>query len=114
MVVKQFSGAFYLDYNGIPQYKGDIPRAILRENQLVAQFTGHDADEGAFSGEITLLKTGSGFEGDAYFRTSHGQTEATIRVRAEVSPADLVCEGLWQDEGDAEPYLFSMELQPIG
>jgi hypothetical protein len=94
-------------------YEADITMAVLRPNELVFDFRGHDLDEGKYKGDCKLKRDGSTFQGSGEFRFEHGgSTEAEVRMTCvEESETNLILVGEWQDEGDLESYTCRIELE---
>jgi len=104
-------GTMYLDYEGEPQFKIDVTRFILRENEVAFDFSG--SDEGSrYSGSCQLRRSDDAFEGDARYRYAGESNEqgARIALILHLDCDEISATGVWTDEGDVEPYGLYAEL----
>ncbi len=109
------TGTLHLDFDSDDeeaQYRATVLQAILRPNELVIQFRGHDSDEGEYHGMCTLIRNGNVFTGVGNFVSTHGKMSSTIRTTCvEETPEVLSLSGHWLDDGDRDPYDLEIELQ---
>lgn len=109
-----YTGKLWLDFNSDEEdvhYSAIISRCILREDQLVMEFSG--VDEGhKFTGSCTLLKKEDCYIGSGDF-TSDGidTVTSTVSLKIEKNGTEIELEGTWQDQGDAESYQLVAELR---
>ena len=111
------TGMLFLDYASDENeeeahYEAKVTKATLHPDELVIEFTGHDAEEGKYDGACKLTRRGASFEGVGEFRASSGQSRATVSVTCEVETStDLLLSGSWTEEGDSDAYMMQIDLQ---
>lgn len=108
-------GTIYLDYKGVPHFKVDVTQFILRENEVVFDFSG--ADEGSkYSGSCQLARNSDAFEGDAFYRYDEESNDHRARIVLTLGEDDgeISATGVWTDDGETEPYDLDAEFRDDG
>lgn len=108
---KTYKGELYLEYNGQVCYQADIPKCIVRTNEIALDFSG--SDEGnRFEGSCKLTKDKIMYSGIGSFKFVNGvqSTQARITTSYKEEDDELTLQGLWQDDDDHEAYKLSIEL----
>lgn len=108
-----FKGRLLLDFENDDEeghYKAEVIRAILRPDELVLEFHGHDLDEGSYTGNCRLSRSGASFSGRGEFCFGRSVTKATIKATANESSEQLFLEGSWKDDGDPDSYDLQINL----
>jgi len=109
-----YKGTLWLDYSDEEeeaQYKADISRFIMRDNNVAFDFHGHDIDDGGYIGTCKAVKQGNEYKGDGEFRYRDGTTrKAKIFFKIENDGNELFLSGQWKDENEAFSYQLEAEL----
>lgn len=108
-----FKGTLRLDFENDDEeahYNAEVIRAILRPDELVLEFQGHDLDEGSYTGSCRLIRSGTSFDGGGDFRFSRSVTKATIKATATESSEQILLEGSWKDDRDPDSYDLQINL----
>jgi hypothetical protein len=111
-----YTGDLWLDFESDEEeahYSAQISRCILREDELVFEFSG--ADEGhIFTGSCTLRKNDDSYTGSGNFAYDGQDTvPSTVSLRLEKDGTEIRLHGIWQDQGDTESYQLEAELREI-
>jgi len=107
-------GQLWLDYdNGKDEehWEAHVTCAILRDDEIVLEFSGHDPDEGGFSGSFKASKVGPRYVGGGSFIAQGESNTAGISVTLNNKGNYISLEGTWQDSGDSEAYILMAELE---
>jgi len=111
-----YIGNLWLDFDSDEEdahYSANVSRCILREDELVLEFSG--VDEGhKFTGSCTLRKKDDSYTGSGNFAYDGKDTiPSTVSLELEINGAEIGLHGTWQDQRDAEPYQLEAELRKI-
>ena len=112
-----YTGKIYLDYEDNDEeqhYICDVSRCLLRDNELVLEFSG--SDEGSlFHGHCTLARLKSECKGEGVFNYDGEQAEgAEVSLTLYIDGSNLSLEGTWTDHNDAKsPYRLEADLEEV-
>jgi hypothetical protein len=107
-----YSGELWLDYDGQNYYHATVSRCIIREDEVVLEFSGNSEEYRNYQGACNLEKNGVKCKGNAYFQfTGHSKIDATVVAEIEESETEIELHGTWKDNGENAPYLFQLELK---
>lgn len=109
-------GQLWLDYdNGEDEehWEASVTCAILRDDEVVVEFSGRDPDFGKFSGSFKACKVGPRYVGGGSFTVQGASTTASVSVILTNDGDSISIEGTWQDSGDSEAYDLTAELEHI-
>jgi hypothetical protein len=112
-----FTGTLWLDYtgdDGESHYEARVSRTIVREEEIVLEFSGHDPDDGPFSGHCKLTKLDAFFVGLGTFIVDGKPLGASVRAVLKRTNAELELVGTWHDIGDRNTYELSVDLEESG
>lgn len=107
------TGEFWLDYDDgddEEHWHGRVTRCIVRDDQIVLEFSGQDPDYGAFQGNCNLRKQGALFIGSGSFTVAKENGTAIVSATFSQSGKAASLSGSWQDAGDSSAYDLTIEL----
>lgn len=108
-----YTGEFWLDYDDgddEEHWQGRVTRCVVRDDQIVLDFSGQDPDYGAFEGTCNLHKQGVLFIGGGSFTVGKESGTATVSVTFSQNGDTASIYGSWQDTGDSSAYDLAIEL----
>lgn len=107
-------GKIWLNYEDEEQsesWEANVTRGIMRDDEIVLEFSGHDPDEGSFSGTCNLRKDGVRYLGPGTFKVGREVITASVSVTMSNEGDVVVLDGTWQDAGDNSIFQLSVELE---
>jgi hypothetical protein len=109
-----FTGKLWLDYvdgEYEEHWEAEVTRCILRDHEIVLEFSGRDPDQGDFLGNAQLKKQGALYTGRGFFKVRKGEANARLSLTQNNDVSCLSFSGTWQDDGDATYYDLNIELE---
>ena len=108
------TGKLWLDYdNGEEEehWDANVTCGILRDDEIVLEFSGHDPDEGKFYGTCKLTKSGALYIGGCSFTVRQKSAAASVSLALTNEKDVILLTGIWRDAGVSEPYDVTVELE---
>lgn len=112
-------GQLWLDYDDGEEdehWEADITSAVLRNksNEVIVEFSGHDSDEGRFSGSFSAKAHGPRYVGEGKFTVKGVTTSASVSFALVIEGELISIDGTWRDSGDAEAHTLTAEwIEPL-
>ena len=107
-------GELWLDYDDgetEAHWNACVTHAILRDDEIIVEFAGHDQSSGKFSGSFKAKKAGPHYIGGALFTVKGSTSSASVLVTLNTKGDVIALQGTWQDSGDSDAYDLSVELE---
>lgn len=96
------------------RYDACIDSAVVTDDSVRFDFHGPVGQTCQFRGSCELLRQSDGsYAGHGLFAARDGKTHASVRANCLHHSDGLDLDGEWQDHGDPEAYILSIELRRI-
>ena len=108
-----YTGEFWLDFDDgedEEHWQGRVMRCVVRDDQIVVEFSGQDPDYGAFQGTCNLRKQGALFIGGGTFTVGKESGTAAVSATFSQNGNAASLSGTWLDAGDSSAYDLTIEL----
>jgi hypothetical protein len=107
----------YEDDESEAHYEASVTHFVKRESEISIEFSGHDPDEGAYTGWCRLAKNGERWTGTGeFFFAPKNRIPARVSATLTSDETHYFLTGDWLDQGDEQSADLEVEFlrQAIG
>lgn len=100
------------DTNSREEYMASVTAAAQVGDEWLIQFTGHDNDDGPYTGEMRLRGVDGRVKGSACFSYA-GDPPIDAQVDGKITrktKSMMICEGTWREPSEGTSYTMRIEL----